>query len=178
VDSLSSATRDLNINDTIKTNNSDYLTFNNQQQFKSLPGGAHVSSAMGIPPPPSYENAVSQKRNGIDLAPLHQNAEALGNVRHFYGTGPIGAGDGTMSTNSTWDFNTIDNPFYRAMNDQSDYSFVSVCYHKNSIVETFLATTKLLIESGNMCIETKRNVNPYIAFLLHPCVVVWRENQD
>jgi hypothetical protein len=34
------------------------------------------------------------------------------------------------------------------------------------------------IESGNVYIETKRNVDPYIAFLMHPCVVVWRENQD
>lgn len=81
---------------------------------------------MGIPPPPSYENAVSQKRNGVDLAALHQNADALHNFRPLYGTGPVGAGDGTMSTNSTWDFNTIDNPFYRAMNEQSDYSFVRI----------------------------------------------------
>jgi hypothetical protein len=27
-------------------------------------------------------------------------------------------------------------------------------------------------------IETKRNVDPYVAFLMHPCVVVWRENKD
>src|SRR3569623_624430 len=42
----------------------------------------------------------------------------------------------------------------------------------------FLATTKLFIESGNVYIETKRNVDPHIAFLMHPCVVAWRENQD
>ena len=46
------------------------------------------------------------------------------------------------------------------------------------IVEIFLATTELFIESGNVYIETKRNVDPYIAFLMHPCVVVWREDQD
>ena len=42
----------------------------------------------------------------------------------------------------------------------------------------FLTTTELFIESGNVYIETKRNVDPYIAFLMHPCVVVWRENRD
>ena len=47
-----------------------------------------------------------------------------------------------------------------------------------NIIEIFLATTELCIESGNVYIETKRNVDPYIAFLMHPCVVVWRENQD
>ena len=36
----------------------------------------------------------------------------------------------------------------------------------------FLATTELFIESGSVYIETKRNVDPYIAFLMHPCVVV------
>ena len=33
---------------------------------------------------------------------------------------------------------------------------------KKSIVENFLATTELFIESGNVYIETKRNVDPYI----------------
>jgi hypothetical protein len=42
----------------------------------------------------------------------------------------------------------------------------------------FWATTKLFIESDNVYIETKRNVDPYIAFLMHPCVVVWWANQD
>ena len=42
----------------------------------------------------------------------------------------------------------------------------------------FLATTELFIESDNVYIETKRNVDPYIAFLVHPCVVVWQKNQD
>jgi hypothetical protein len=41
------------------------------------------------------------------------------------------------------------------------------------IVEIFLlATTELFIESGNVYTETKRNVDFYIAFLMHPCVVV------
>ena len=43
--------------------------------------------------------------------------------------------------------------------------------------EIFLATMELFIESGGY-IETKRNVDPDIAFLMHPCVVVWREIQD
>ena len=44
--------------------------------------------------------------------------------------------------------------------------------------QIFLATTKLFnndhagIESGNVYIKTKRNVDPYIAFLMHPCVVI------
>jgi hypothetical protein len=40
----------------------------------------------------------------------------------------------------------------------------------------FLTTTELLIESVNVYIETKRNVDPYISFLMHPYLVVWRES--
>jgi hypothetical protein len=47
----------------------------------------------------------------------------------------------------------------------------------NEFSEIFLATTELFIESGNVDIETKRNMDPYIAFLINPCVVVWQENK-
>jgi hypothetical protein len=43
------------------------------------------------------------------------------------------------------------------------------CYSQKNF---FLSTTELFIESGNVYIETKRNVDPYIAFLMHPCVIV------
>jgi hypothetical protein len=44
------------------------------------------------------------------------------------------------------------------------------------VEKIFFATKELFIESGNVYIETKRNMD--IAFLMHPCVVVSRENKD
>jgi hypothetical protein len=40
----------------------------------------------------------------------------------------------------------------------------------NIVEKNFLATTELFIESGNVYIETKRNVDRYIAFL---CIPAW-----
>ena len=48
--------------------------------------------------------------------------------------------------------------------------FGSEIHEKNGKVKLFLATTKLFIKSGNVYIETKINVNPYIAFL---CIPAW-----
>jgi hypothetical protein len=43
-------------------------------------------------------------------------------------------------------------------------------------LEELKVWAKFFIESGNVYIETKRKVDPYIAFLRYPCVVVWRAN--
>ena len=53
---------------------------------------------------------------------------------------------------------------------ESKLSHKEIEYFWPSIVEIFLATTELFIESGNVYIETKRNVDPYIAFL---CIPAW-----
>lgn len=58
---------------------------------------------------------------------FHQNAAAFS--LPIFGTagGAIGAGDSTITStdSSLWNFNTFDNPIYKAINEQNDYSFVS-----------------------------------------------------
>jgi len=70
----------------------------------------------------------------------------------------------------------IGGEFFLAGCKSKDAEATGAAFSNNDIA--FLATTELFIESGNVYIETKRNMNPYIAFLMHPCVVVWRENKN
>ncbi|KAI1718810.1 protein kinase domain-containing protein [Ditylenchus destructor] len=79
-----------------------------------------------IPPPPTYENAQQQQLQMQQLASgfraLKMNEKALGNASSQFEPGPIGSVD---TFNSTWTYNdSINSAFHRAMNEDSDYSFL------------------------------------------------------
>jgi hypothetical protein len=109
---------------------------------------------------------------------------------HFYNDTIASAKDGYFPNDPIYTFIVSSRIVYKLHNDITLNKFMQILDNLNHITtnihyfksenysqQFFLATTKLFIESGNVYIETKRNVDPYIAFLMHPCVVVWRENQ-
>lgn len=67
---------------------------------------------------------------------LKMNEKALGNASSQFEPGPIGSVD---TFNSTWTYNdSINSAFHRAMNEDSDYSFVSgYLLYKNKSREPF-----------------------------------------
>uniref|UniRef100_A0A915DA10 Non-specific serine/threonine protein kinase n=1 Tax=Ditylenchus dipsaci TaxID=166011 RepID=A0A915DA10_9BILA len=117
--SINQTAREGSFERTVESNNSVMAR-------KTLPNGLNSSNMSSIPPPPSYENVQQQIQQQRQLASgmqaLKLNESALESSSSQFEAGAVG---GVDTFSSTWSYdNSIDSAFHKALNDQSDYTFL------------------------------------------------------